>query len=761
MVHKIMEKQIKFIDVNVFKKNLKTNLKILKSLSLEFNENDISAIVSESALEFKTIVELIQKKNHNYYGKIEFNGEYFKAEGKFTRNRTTYIQNNNIENLLSSKMTMENFLLEGIKDRKLQKKFYEDVISETKNEISKLISELKYFKSNNKYKKWWIGHQISIEKNNVSKNIKELKIYTKNQNQINKFNSIIKESKNEIKIIKREIADSKELFFIETLSKDHLIKKQIKSKLFLIEKLKMEEEQILSVPSDLFSKNEEIHKSSLKTILKEAFAFLRFINLNEEHFLNLSKNNLTKLNRLKDKLNLEKTNLDKFIFILKNIIRIFDNVDLDQNSPKEVKLNLNIWIKYLNDLIDPYSLINNPKFKEVEFFIKDDLNEKIKYFKIFIEDLEKKAQEIVSMDKLEKDNNMRKLWEFETISLRFQKQIYREKLEITEQYKNKFILATRTHNYENISEYFDIYKEYEDKFLEIDLSLNKWRLNRKNMSLKLEKKTRILAMKKKIEVAKQEIKRINQNQLSFKEYNDILDINVDKIISKKIKEINFRNLTPLQIEEKINAKNEILKKLKEQKSKLKQIKNKLNFVVGFNLKKLLEDLKIDSNLKNDFEKTTLNSLSYSQIHILLIMKGIIENDKIIITSNPNPNDPESEIVKKFIRKMSKKYKIMFIILTTDIRSVVNFAKNVNIISKGTNIESGNLKKILCNPLHPFTKEAIKKPLNLIEETENNLVNNYLYKNLYYNQYTDLKLREAEKHHLVYSSSRDFEKWITK
>jgi|GEM_PF-3320237 len=105
--------------------------------------------------------------------------------------------------------------------------------------------------------------------------------------------------------------------------------------------------------------------------------------------------------------------------------------------------------------------------------VSKEFASKIDYYKNVILDIEKRLKIVDIEDKKEKYHFMRKSWEFERISLRYQSQIYREKILIVKRFESEFNQCTKQIPYIYNKKVYDKYIEFLEMLLLIDVGITK------------------------------------------------------------------------------------------------------------------------------------------------------------------------------------------------------------------------------------------------------------------------------------------------
>ena len=127
---------------------------------------------------------------------------------------------------------------------------------------------------------------------------------------------------------------------------------------------------------------------------------------------------------------------------------------------------------------------------------------------------------------------------------------------------------------------------------------------------------------------------------------------------------------------------------------------------------VLHEVKLEP--AEDISKKYPHMLSGGQRQRVVIARALVVNPKIIIADEP-VSMLDVSIRAEILELMSdiqKKNKISFIYITHDLATAKHFANRIIILYEGKIIETGNIKNVLTEPKHQYTKaliDAISEP----------------------------------------------------
>jgi peptide/nickel transport system ATP-binding protein len=107
-------------------------------------------------------------------------------------------------------------------------------------------------------------------------------------------------------------------------------------------------------------------------------------------------------------------------------------------------------------------------------------------------------------------------------------------------------------------------------------------------------------------------------------------------------------------------------------------------------------------------------LSGGQRQRVAIARSLITNPRFIVADEPVSMIDASVRVEimYLLRNIQEKYNTSFLYITHDVSTVKYFSDTINIMYAGKIVESGPVRDVLSNPLHPYTQaliEAIPDP----------------------------------------------------
>jgi peptide/nickel transport system ATP-binding protein len=107
-------------------------------------------------------------------------------------------------------------------------------------------------------------------------------------------------------------------------------------------------------------------------------------------------------------------------------------------------------------------------------------------------------------------------------------------------------------------------------------------------------------------------------------------------------------------------------------------------------------------------------LSGGQRQRVAIARSLITNPRFIVADEPvSMLDASVRVeIMYLLRNIQEKYNTSFLYITHDVSTVKYFSDTINIMYAGKIVESGPVRDVLANPLHPYTQaliEAIPDP----------------------------------------------------
>ena len=127
---------------------------------------------------------------------------------------------------------------------------------------------------------------------------------------------------------------------------------------------------------------------------------------------------------------------------------------------------------------------------------------------------------------------------------------------------------------------------------------------------------------------------------------------------------------------------------------------------------VLREVKLEPT--EDIAKKYPHMLSGGQRQRVVIARALVVKPKIIIADEPVSMldvSIRAEILE-LLNEIQKKNKISFIYITHDLATAKHFADRIIILYEGKIVETGNIKNVLAEPTHQYTKaliDAISEP----------------------------------------------------
>lgn len=189
----------------------------------------------------------------------------------------------------------------------------------------------------------------------------------------------------------------------------------------------------------------------------------------------------------------------------------------------------------------------------------------------------------------------------------------------------------------------------------------------------------------------------------------------------KITEKEYQNIRGKEIgmifQEPMTALNPVFK-IKEQIIEPISLHLKKNKKEAYQLaKQLLEDVGIArvEEVLNSYP----HQLSGGMRQRVMIAIAISCNPKLLIADEPTTAldvTVQAQILD-LLKKLQRKNKMSIILVTHDLSVVSEFCDSVMVMYAGQIVEYGNLKDVMVNPKHPYTKKLLNTIPKLDEDTE--------------------------------------------
>ena len=744
-----MDKKVIFNKVNVFGEIENTYKKIIKNLSFDIKESEIISIVSENKYEKNIIKKTLVKDVNLSSGKIEFKGFSLKDDS-LIKNMTGVISKTKFDNV-SKTQTVIDFVIKNKNVEFLIGESYNSEIYNLEKSLNEVKKNIKIFSSKENY--FQFQHQNRIEKyisfinENDSYILEQKKIHDQIQSLVNENKEYenIKDS-----LIKKHAIDIRDVhIFSKKLIKNK--RKKIDDKIvYLSEMLRKEKEEIKKRVNKVHSK---IHHNELvyNRLKKQTERFVkRYLSLNFEG-VELNED-FKKLFSLFIDSNDKKDFFENFDILIEKMDVLINTLS-EEHSRKLIE-----WKAFLLNIEGDASAINTSTYNKINDWILNDIKKDIDFYNRSVEDIDKKLKDVNSKDRKERIHLLRKNWELETISLRYQKQIFREKIDVITESKNYIIETSLLHSNNSLNEFYSSIGDYKKKILTIDIAFILWKEKQKIKSLKLDLKQRIKMNNDFIQKNNIKIPKLNKfldKEATYLSINDSLVGSFifdsykkmkDKILNTnndKFNEIYSEKIIELKIEKKT-----IIEKLKSTKDQKKTIRIELEL----KMLDLFDEVKLNvSCASNKF-----SSLTYEQKQKVFLIKSILSGKKLIIIDEPNFK--EETYFKSILDIFKNKYGLTFLLLTNDIEEASLFSDVVVVVWLGLLCEINSGKNIISNPIHPYTKNILREVKEIrFKDREIKEVFNQL-KFIKRSPYSVLELFELKEGHYIYATQEERKNW---
>ncbi len=127
-------------------------------------------------------------------------------------------------------------------------------------------------------------------------------------------------------------------------------------------------------------------------------------------------------------------------------------------------------------------------------------------------------------------------------------------------------------------------------------------------------------------------------------------------------------------------------------------------------------------LSEDVLESYPHQLSGGQIQRVCIARSLINQASLVVLDEPTSSldvTTASKIIE-LLKKLQKQHNMTFLFISHDLKLLQNIAQDCFIMYYGKIVESGPIKSVYNNPLHPYTKllmEAAQHKLKSIGEYE--------------------------------------------
>lgn len=749
-----MEKKIIFENVSYIKKIDGIYNKTISDFSFEFNNNSITSLITDDVNLFPSIDELIRKKTDPSYGDISFEGDYFDKDLNLNKNTLFSISEKKVERLSLSHSLAKDYISRDIPDNKKLEKKYSKKISILEKEILKINNDSKFILDEYDYR-------LFIENKNIVKKLEEYFInykyinnYFNNKNNVNEINLEIKkisklineEKNNTLKVIKSNN--------LEFEGKHSIIINSYKGIINMFWSLYSDEKEEYINIENISKIKEDQSILIFNKLKKEVKSIIRFIKKIRNPGFDLSKSTKQLFSKIENSKNEE-----TFYKSLDSLLELLNEIHSFTNG--EIKDEIYNRIDFIEEAKNYKSPVNTKNFNKAYNFIFTKWKNELKNNINIINDIEKRVGKCLRNDKQETSSSKRKLWEFEIISLKYLKQIFKEKNYILKNSIKEIKSSYFKHRENNMKDFYSLVEYYEKLFTTIEISLNNWKLKRNIKYIKLELDINLQYLENRRKVLNNKLDENSKNIVTSKFYLLLKDENLLMItnnFSLKLKDLSNIHLHISNFRKKylINYKKEI----KNIENKIDFYNKKINDIKSTEKELFITYLFEDMQLSSDLLNSKLNTLSKTQIQRIILSKALLLGSEIIIFENPiNDVGPESQTsISSAIRLISKLSDIIIICLTPDLKIASTFSSHISIFSENKNIERGTTEDIIENPKHEWTKQIVKEidrsRLNTIEMDPKHIFK----KSFKHNEYTDLSMKNISKTHIVYSTKEEIESW---
>lgn len=748
-----MEKQIILENVSVLasKPGSKHKKKYLKDIDLNIESNSVLSIVAGETYDRHLLGEVISGNTKPTQGRARYIGPYFNDKKDYRGKKIEYITLEGIESIKPEK-TVDSFLKEKLLDKKSASKNYEsalkqyisernELLQEKENlQIPEKLAEILFTEKRDKLieKSELIFDDIKIERNHIT-SINEKSVY------INDINESIKNDSQRL--------DSDSVYYRELFKgKETSINKQLKKIIKEVKKMRGLERQELRALQNNQLVDRDIENLVYTRTKRELNNLIKYLKGLSMPFVNYERGFIERLDRL-----YESTSRESFNHNVEE--RLKEVKKLSTFTNKDITDQLINRIAFIKNIMNPKAPINSRQFNNLLNTLQDKYNNRKNYFNNVIEDINLELEKISLKDKQERVNSMRQVWEHTIISLRFQAQIYRERLIVISDYKKMIDDAALAHNENNTNDIYKLVFEQERTLNKIDIALNRWRFRRQISLSKLISSVRISELNDN----KQELlKRINETETKRRFKNNFESYKLAYIqgfINERFERIKDYEPTETEmlkvkkrleeIEERVNDLQFIISDL-EEKIDPENYENK-----ELALTYLLDDISFDT----DSLLTQMRGISFAQRQRLSIVKAVLEGKEVIIIEDPRYDldmNAKSEIANS-IKNIVAKHNIMVVLLTGDVKLATTVSDRIAFMYYGTIFEKGELQEIISNPIHPYTKWMVEQGY----AQKYGSINSFKVGELNHSIFSPLQNHTINEQHTVFATDTELEKWIPK
>lgn len=735
-------KDIIFENVTSFKKR-KVN-KQLKNFNAVIDHGKVNSFVTEKVEVKKTIANLIIGKHIQKFG-------FIKNLNFFEKN---FISTDSLRNISNRSINVKYYLEESNTSLFFKKMQIKKELIDVNKKIKNLKNELNLIDKSEKTKITYINNSRNkIYDEWAINNNSSLKKYVFNKEKIDFIDNEITNFKNEIKLNNTQAKKTNSFYQSEFKRKEKAIIQNINDNIKKFNFYKKNE------IAELKNKNnDEIDSVEINSKLKKiSLEIINHINDIEIPGFKIDK----KTQELFLKIKKDKKNKTTYYDtdILLNLLN-----DLKENLNYELSSEIKIFSNLLFEIKDKNSAYNTKNFQKSLKEIQGYNDNKLNYYDSVINDINLKLVQIYNNDINEHETKNRIIWEFEKVSLRYQKQIYTEKIVAIKQLISIVENSAKQHTKTNVRDFYKSVKFYFHNLLIIDISFNSWR--KKNLIRKAELQRSIFIEETNQKIINRQIKSqdIKRKILTTDEFKDILKSFTQFYKNKLYYEFSdddlqgiFKKYESILIKNKRNI-NEKINNLENRKNDLlKNIDSYNREEIELKTAYLLEDVKFGLDMLD----ANLNKLSDSQLQKIMIVKSILQVKNLILIEEPKIDlgTNSTSSITNVIKKISEKYEITFVILTNDIILASETSDKLNIVSNGTNVEYGNSKRILTKPLHSHTIKMIENNEKIKFVSDEEAINLFEVKNNVNNSFTNISIKTIDDAHFVLASKIEQDKWM--
>lgn len=745
-----MEKKIILNNVSVLANvpGFKKKRKVLKNINLNLENNSVVSIVANDDYDRKLIGEVIAGRVKPTHGDIRFIGNYLNDRTLYRGQKVDFITLESLEDVRND-TTINSYLKENILKKKFIEDNYRDSLEEYKQELIEIQKERDIISDNKKLAKLIANKKINnIIDYSLTKmdKFKDEYLAIKTIKQYNDYIFDNNESiKNEWKSLDENIISAKELF----LGKEESIIIQYKNIVKEIKELKRLERQEMKVRNTSDETDRDIEDLVFSRSKRELNNIIKYIKSLSTPNVNLGKSFMNLLSKTADL-----QNRGKYYKDIDDCMKAVKKLTTFTNE--EISSHLTQRLEFLKNILDPKTHINSREFNRLLTLLDERYQQRKKYFLKVIDDINLEIESTSKKDKQERINSMRQVWEHEIVSLRFQAQIYRERIMVIDDFKKLVDEAALRHAEDNTNEIYLSVLKMEATLNKIDLALNKWRFRRKVSLLKLISKIKNEELNHDNDLLNKKIVEKNSERKLkglFYDYHNSYIATFTNERKSRIKDYELTDLERNYYDEKLDSINN---RINELNIIIEDLENKVSIKSFENEELLLTYLLDDISLDTDSLNTIFKEISLAQKQRVSLIKSILEGKEIIIIEDPKYDldiNAKSEIVQS-IKNIVARQNVMIILLTDDVKLAAAVSDRIAFMHFGTVFEKGKLNKVIDNPIHPYSKWMIQQ--GLYQKYGNMLP--FEGKELNHNIFSAIENMTISDDHTVFCTKEEIEKW---